>query len=131
MASCQAKDAAKALETERQWFQEARHTVCLLADGSQESAVLAMSQAMTVRLDGDVLPWVEFELQELSMSPEFLKTGLLKVVDTSERHVIRNVAKVLMRVLASHFEHPLGKSNPLVLIAMFLGLLLQLIGSVG
>ena len=35
-----------------------------------------------------------------------------------------------MKVSASHFEHPLGKSNPLVLIAMFLGLLLQLIGGV-
>lgn len=43
---------------------------------------------MAVRLDGDVLPWVESGLQELLMSPEFLKTGLVKVVDTSERPVI-------------------------------------------
>lgn len=88
LSSCKAKDATKALETERQWFQEARRTVCFLADGSQESAVLALSQAMAVRLDGDVLPWVESGLQELLMSPEFLKTGLVKVVDTSERPVI-------------------------------------------
>ena len=120
----------KALETEVRWFEEARRTVSLLTDGSQEGAVLALSDAILTRLEGDVLPWAESALQELSATPEPLKTGTLKVVDNSECPSVRNAVGRLIDALAPHFEHPLRNSNPLVLIAMFLALILQLIGGV-
>lgn len=84
LTSAISKDSVEALKAERRWFEQARRTVCLLTNGSREGAVLAMGSAMTTRLDGNVLPWIEASLHELCTTPVLPRTGSLKIVDTSE-----------------------------------------------
>ena len=78
-----AKNAVGILEAEQRWFEEARHTIDLLTNGSQESAVLEMRNAMIDRLVEDVLPLVESSLQSFSATSMPHEPDL-KIIDTSE-----------------------------------------------